>query len=117
MRSQLRHEDETCACSARQSGEKSEPVAAIGHPPTQDANGNGGEQGPQNGHGKIGDQAQRDECGPEDLTLHPYIVAREIDQATAIAAKVSFEKGRFPQARVMRVGWRRRLTGFLVETD
>jgi hypothetical protein len=30
---------------------------------------------PQNGHGKISDQAKCDEGGPEDLALHPYILA------------------------------------------
>ena len=96
---------------------ESEPVAAIGHPPAQDANGNGGEQGPQNGHGKIGDQAQRDECSPEDLSLHPHILAREADLSTAIAAKVSFAGGHASSSggRACRVATT--VDRFLLETD
>jgi hypothetical protein len=63
-----------------------EPVAAISHPPTQDSNRNSGEQSPQNGQGKIGNQAQGDESSPEDLALHPFILARELDLWTTVRA-------------------------------
>ena len=53
-----------------------EPIAAIGHPPAQDADGDGGEQTPQERQRNIGDQTERDEHGPKDFTLHFYIVAR-----------------------------------------
>ena len=56
----------------------SEPVAAIGHPPAKDADGNGGQERPEDGQREIRDQPQRDEDGPEDLALHSFILARAI---------------------------------------
>ena len=51
---------------------QSESVAAIGHPPTEDADGDGCEQCSQNGQGKIREQAEGDEGDPEDLALHGF---------------------------------------------
>ena len=54
----------------------SEPVAAVGHPPAKDADGNRGQQRPNDGQGDICYQSQRNEGSPEDLALHSFILAR-----------------------------------------
>jgi len=54
----------------------SEPVAAVGHPPAEDADGNGSQQRPQDGQGEIRNQSEHDKGSPEDLALHFIILAR-----------------------------------------
>ena len=54
----------------------SEPVAAVGHPPAKDADGNGSQQRPQDGQGEIRNQSEHDKGSPEDLALHFIILAR-----------------------------------------
>ena len=56
--------------------EGSKPVAAVGDPPTHKTDRDGSKQAPHQGQSKIGDQAQCDEDGPEDLPLHSYILTR-----------------------------------------
>lgn len=48
----------------------SEPVAAIGNPPTQEANWNGCSQRPPERQNEISDQTQDCESDPEDLSFH-----------------------------------------------
>ena len=55
---------------------KLEPVAAVGDPPTEDADGNGSQQRPQDGQAEIRYQSQRHEDAPEDFALHFTILAR-----------------------------------------
>lgn len=55
---------------------KLKPVAAVGDPPADDADGDGGQQTPQQGQSEIGNQTQRDEDGPKDLPLHFFILTR-----------------------------------------
>src|SRR5882762_7281101 len=54
----------------------SEPVAAVGHPPAKETDGNRGQQRPNDGQGDIRYQSQRNEGSPEDLALHSFILAR-----------------------------------------
>ena len=53
-----------------------EPVAAIGHPPAKDADGNGSQQRPQDGQGEVRNQSEHYNGSPEDLALHFIILAR-----------------------------------------
>jgi hypothetical protein len=53
----------------------SEPVAAVGYPPTEHAYGYRGQERPHNGQGEIRYQAERHESSPENLALHSSIVA------------------------------------------
>jgi len=53
-----------------------EPVAAIGHPPAADPNGNGSQQRPQDGQAEVRNQSEHDKGSPEDLALHFIILAR-----------------------------------------
>ena len=54
----------------------SEPVAPVGHPPTEHADGNGGQQRPQDGQGEVRNQSEHHKGSPEDLALHFIILAR-----------------------------------------
>src|ERR1700722_18493131 len=47
-----------------------EPVAAIGHPPTESENRNGRGEGPPERKSEIGHQTQDGESCPEDLSFH-----------------------------------------------
>ena len=53
-----------------------EPVAAVGQPPTGDADRDGGRQGPPERKRNVGDQAEDSEGGPEDFSLHDPILNR-----------------------------------------
>jgi hypothetical protein len=57
-------------------GSDSEPVAAVGHPPTNDADGNRRQQRPHDGQCEVGYQPERNESGPKDLAFHSFILAR-----------------------------------------
>ena len=52
----------------------SEPVAAVGHPPTKDTDGNRGQQRPHDGQREVRYQPERNESGPEDLAFHSLIL-------------------------------------------
>ncbi len=52
----------------------SEPIAAVGHPPAKDADGNGGQQRPQDGQREVRNQPERNKGSPEDLALHFLIL-------------------------------------------
>jgi hypothetical protein len=54
----------------------SEPVAAVGYPPANDADRNGGQYGPHDWQGEVGYQPKRNEGGPEDFALHSFILTR-----------------------------------------
>src|ERR1700731_159535 len=70
----------------------SEPVAAVGHPPAEDADGNGSQQRPQDGQGEIRNQSEHDKGSPEDLTLHFTILARTSALWSPVKALVSRKK-------------------------
>jgi anti-sigma B factor antagonist len=53
-----------------------EPVAAVGDPPTEGEDGEGGEYGPEEGEGEVGDEAQGGEEEPEDFALHGESLAQ-----------------------------------------
>ena len=52
------------------------PIAAIGHPPTQESNGNGCCKCPPKRQNQISPHAQHSEQGPKDLSLHLLILVR-----------------------------------------
>jgi hypothetical protein len=65
-------------------GTKLEPIAAIGDPPTHNANGNGCRQRPPKWQNDISQQAQADESDPKDLSLHSLILARMYREEVAL---------------------------------
>jgi hypothetical protein len=56
--------------TAQIAGGSSEPIAAVGNPPTHEANRNRSAQGPPERKNKISHETQDRESGPEDLPLH-----------------------------------------------
>lgn len=67
----------------------SEPVAAVGDPPAKNADGNSGQQRPQDGQAEIGYQTEGDEDAPEDFALHSLILARAIAPGQRVRERVS----------------------------
>jgi hypothetical protein len=61
-----------------------EPIAAIGDPPTHDANGNGCRHCPPKWQDEISQQAQAGESDPKDLSLHSLILARMYREEAAV---------------------------------
>ena len=53
---------------------KLEPVGAVGDPPTQGEDGDGGRYGPPEGQEEVGDEAEDGESEPEHFLLHRRIV-------------------------------------------
>jgi len=47
-----------------------EPVAAVGDPPTEGEDGEGGDYGPDEGESEVGDEAEGGKEEPEDFALH-----------------------------------------------
>jgi UDP-3-O-[3-hydroxymyristoyl] glucosamine N-acyltransferase len=54
-----------------------EPITAIGHPPGDERDGQGGAHRPPDGQEEICQQTQDDENQPEDLALHAVILMRD----------------------------------------
>src|SRR5208337_2624093 len=52
-----------------------EPLAAVGDPPTDYADGNRSEESPPKGQHQVGDEARRHEGHPKDFALHGVILA------------------------------------------
>ncbi len=75
------------ACDAADGGSKLEPVAAIGNPPTHNANGNGCRHCPPKWQDEISQQAQAGESDPKDLSLHSLILARMYREEAALPGK------------------------------
>lgn len=63
----------TSAVSAN--GTASEPLTSIGHPPTDNRDGNRGGERPPERQDDIGNQAQQGEHDPEDLAFHKSILS------------------------------------------
>jgi hypothetical protein len=82
-------QEEGCQESDRLGIRASEPVAAVGHPPAKDADGDGGQKRPYDGQGEIRYQSQRCEGNPENLTLHSLILARSAALWPLLAEQIS----------------------------
>jgi hypothetical protein len=52
----------------------SKPIAAVGDPPRNENDGNGGGEAPPNGQQEICEQAEHREDRPEDFAFHEEIV-------------------------------------------
>ena len=59
-----------------------EPVAAVGHPPTDRKDGNRGDKAPKQGQQEIRDKPQTDEKNPEDFAAHVEISLTDEDGFT-----------------------------------
>ena len=56
-------------------GLRSEPIAAVGHPPAEISDGKSETDRPPERQNQIGHQAEEREGGPEDFILHAVILA------------------------------------------
>src|SRR5271163_1885621 len=54
------------------------PVRAVGDPPGEHTDGDGGADGPPDWEGEVGDEAEGGEGHPEDFLLHKGIVAESL---------------------------------------
>src|SRR6266849_3729815 len=91
-------QEERCRGIGRLRIRASEPVAAIGHPPAKDADGNGGQQRPYDGQGEIRNKSKHHKSSPEDLALHFLILPRAIALSSPEKQTVSM-KNHMPSAQ------------------
>ena len=61
-----------------------EPVAAVGDPPAEGEDGEGGDDGPDKGESEVGDEAEGGEEEPEDFALHGESLAQMLGAKSTV---------------------------------
>ncbi len=80
----------------------SEPIAAVGHPPAKDADGNGGQQRPQDGQREVRNQPERNKGSPEDLALH-FLILPPAEALSPSEKRKCFDENHMPSAQQYRL--------------